>query len=67
MTQEVNQIDIPMMGTGSMLGKHKAAIMGTVDIGLHIEQTVEAAAAAVGGWAAVWRLVINVEDEEQER
>jgi hypothetical protein len=41
--------------------------MDTVDIGLRVERAVEAAAAAVGVWAAEWRLVIDVEDEERGR
>ena len=38
--------------------------MDTVDIGLRVERAV---GAAVGVWAAEWRLAIEVEDEERGR
>ena len=65
-TDERREFNVPTTGTGSTLGERDAAVMDTVDIdiGLRVERAV---AAAVGVWAAEWRLAIEVEDEERGR
>ena len=65
-TDKRREFNIPTTGTSSTLGGRGAASMDTVDIdiGLRVERAV---VAAVGVWAAEWRLVIDVEDEEWGR
>ena len=65
-TDKRRDFNIPTTGTGSTLGECGAALMDTVDIdiGLRVERAV---VAAVSVWAAEWRLVIDVEDEEWGR
>ena len=60
------EFNVPTTGPGSTLGERDAAVMDTVDIdiGLRVERAV---VAAVGVWAAEWRLVIEVEDDERGR